>query len=302
MTVRSKAELALFGTTAIWGGTFVAMKIGLSDMSSMLQIALRFMVGALFFLVFFWRNIFPIPSSAILKGGILGLFLFLAFAAQTIGLNYTTASKSAFITGMMVIFVPLLQVIIERRAPKLGNILGVLVVLLGLWFLTSPTGAEFNVGDALTLVCAVLFGVYIVYLDVVSKETTTMQLTFLQVATCAVLGWTSIVLFEPPSFAFSEGSIVSLLYLTFLATLLATYVQTRFQKDTTPTRAVIIFTIEPVIASVAAYLILDEVLGTLGIVGGGLIILGVLVSEFSDAVPGLNMSFDPTQKDPASTS
>ena len=75
------------------------------------------------------------------------LFLFLGFVPQNIGLTMTTASKSAFITGMMVVFVPLLQFIIEKRPPKIGNIVGVLLVGVGLWFLTSPAGSEFNVGD-----------------------------------------------------------------------------------------------------------------------------------------------------------
>ena len=85
---------------------------------------------------------------------------------------------------------------------------------------------------------------------------------------------------------------MSLLYLTFLATVLTTYVQTRFQKDTTPIRAAIIFSVEPVLASISAYLILGEQLGTLGIFGGGMIVAGVLISELSDNIPVLNRSFD----------
>jgi len=90
---------------------------------------------------------------------------------------------------------------------------------------------------------------------------------------------------------------VSLSYLTFFATVLTTYIQTRFQKDTTPTRAAIIFTIEPVIASLIAYLMLGEQLGLLGMVGGGLVVVGVLLSELSEAVPLLNRTFDLTEQD-----
>jgi drug/metabolite transporter (DMT)-like permease len=96
------------------------------------------------------------------------------------------------------------------------------------------------------------------------------------------------MLFENAYFAWTQGSVLTLLYLTFLATLFTTAVQTRFQKDTTPTRAVVIFSIEPVIASVLAYAILGEQIGSLGVVGGALIIGGVLLSEFSDGIPGLN--------------
>jgi drug/metabolite transporter (DMT)-like permease len=294
VTRQSRAEAALLGTTLIWGGTFVAQKIGLQEISPVFFIAVRFTVAALFFLVLFGRRIFPIPGGAALKGCVLGLFLFLGFLSQTIGLQYTTASKSAFITGMMVIFTPLLQFVIERKAPNLGNILGVAMAATGLWFLTSPGGSAFNVGDALTIICAFVFGVYIVYLDVISREMTTLQLTFLQTASVACFSLVGAAAFEDVVLVLSASSLVTLLYLTLLATVLTTYVQTRFQKDTTPTRAVVIFTIEPVFASVSAYFILNEHIGELGILGGGMIVGGVLVSELSDSIPLLKKSFNPS--------
>ena len=292
LTSKSRAELSLLATTLIWGNTFVAMKFILIDTTPLMNVATRFSVAALLFLLIFRKSLFPIPRSSVIKGFILGLFLFLGFVSQNIGLKYTSASKSAFITGMMVVFVPLLQIIVERRSPKLGNILGVALVALGLWFLTSPSGAEFNLGDALTIGCAVVFAIYVVYLDVISREMTAGQLSFLQMFSCGVYAWITLILTESPTFAMSTRSFISLAYLTLLATLLTTYVQTRFQKDTTPTRAAIIFSVEPVIASISAYFILGEHLGALGIVGGGFIVVGVLISELSDGIPVLNRSFD----------
>jgi drug/metabolite transporter (DMT)-like permease len=248
-------------------------------------------------LAFGYRRIFPLPRPALQKGVLLGFFLFLGFLTQNIGLTITTASKSAFITGMMVLFVPMLQFVIERRAPKVGNVLGVAMVTVGLYFLTSPEGSSFNAGDALTLVCAILFAIYIVYLDVVSKETTTERLVFLQLASMAVFAVVALALFETPRFTVNAGSVVSMIYLTLLATLLTTLVQTRFQKDTTPTRAVVIFSIEPVIASAVAYLLLGEVLGALGMLGGALIIGGVLLSELSDTLPLLSRAVDGSREE-----
>ncbi|MBM2846238.1 MAG: family transporter [Bacteroidetes bacterium] len=292
MRTRRKAEAALLATTLIWGSTFTAVKLGIQEISPVLLIVIRFSLAAAFFLVFFRRQLFPIHTSAVIKGSILGFFLFLGFVFQNVGMVYTTASKSAFITSMMVVFVPLLQFIVERRSPNLGNILGVVIVTAGLWFLTQPTGSAFNIGDALTLGCALVFAIYIVYLDVVSQEMSTSQLTFLQMASNTVFSFIAVVLFENVMFTFSAFSLLTLAYLTIFATIVSVWVQTRFQKDTTPTRAVIIFTIEPVIASVIAHLVLGEQLGTLGILGGGLIIAGVLVSQLSDIIPGLGRTFD----------
>lgn len=292
MKSKTRAELALIAATCVWGGTFPIVKVGMNYVSPVLLIAVRFVVATVVLLLFFHRRIFPIPRASMMKGAVLSLFLFLGFVAQNIGLTITSASKSAFITGMMVIFVPLLQFVIERRLPKIGNIVGVVIVAAGLWFLTSPVGAGLNAGDALTLVCALLFAVYIVYLDVISKEMTPMQLVFLQMFCTAMYALIATLAFETPVFHWSGEGIAALLYLTFLATLVTTYVQTRFQKDTTPTRAVVIFSIEPVVASLMAALILGERMGTLGVFGGALIVGGVLISELSDAVPWLNRSVD----------
>lgn len=285
MTNRSKAEAALLSLTLIWGSTFAFMKIGLRDISPILMTTARFTAASLVFLMLFARKIFPLPHGALEKGGLLGAFLFLGFVAQNVGLNYTTASKSAFITSLMVVFVPLLQFLIEKRPPTIGNMVGIGVATIGLWLLTAPSGSTFTIGDGLTFVCAILFAFYIVYLDVASRAMSALQLTFLQFAACAVLGWATTLLVEDWFLHPTSSLILSLGYLTLFATLLTTFMQTRFQKDTTPTRAAIIFTIEPVWASLLAYVLLGERLGTFGIVGASLIVTGVLVSELSDKLP-----------------
>jgi len=293
VTAKNRAEGVLLALTMIWGSTFVVGKIVLQNLSPLQTIAVRFTLSALFLLVFYSRRIFPLSGRQVIRGSILGIFLFLGFVAQTVGLTLTTASKSAFITGLMVVFVPLLQVLIERRAPKLGNIAGVAVVSAGLWLLTSPSGSSFNGGDALTLVCAVLFAVYIVYIDVVAHDMSAMQLTFLQMAVNAVLAVGSTLVFDRIPSAVPAGTVVGILYLTVFATVLTTFMQTRYQKDTTPTRAAVIFTIEPVFAAFSAAAVLGEQIGVGGAMGGGLIIGGVLLSELSDGIPVLNRTVGP---------
>jgi drug/metabolite transporter (DMT)-like permease len=288
MTKQTKAELALLATTFIWGSTFAFVKMSLVDISPILMGAVRFTVAALFFLLISWKNIFPLPDGALARSSLLGFLLFAGFISQNIGLVYTTASKSAFITSLMVVFVPFFQYFVERRPPTWGNVLGIGIVLIGLWFLTSPSGAEFNVGDGLTLFTAVVFALYIVYLDIASKAMSPVQLTFLQSAATGMLSWFAALGFERMVFNPTTSMITSLAYLTLFATIITTFVQTTFQKDTTPTRAVIIFTVEPVWAAIIAYVVLGEHLGALGILGGALIILGVLVSELSVNILGLN--------------
>ncbi len=291
MTGKTRAEWVLLSITLIWGTTFALGKVVLENVTPLQMISFRFTFCTILLLAFFSRSIFPLRLDQALKGGLLGLFLFLGFVVQTIGLTLTTASKSAFITGMTVVFVPVFQIVVSRRAPKFGNIVGVLIVTLGLWFLTSPEGSAFNAGDALTLACAVLFGMYMVYLDVVSRIMTTAQLTFLQVGTNALLAIGAMSVFESTPLHVSTFSWLALVYLALFATFITTFMQTKYQKDTTPTRAAVIFTMEPVFAVILAAIFLGEHLGFLGIIGGGLIITGVLVSELSDSIPLLNRSF-----------
>jgi drug/metabolite transporter (DMT)-like permease len=281
MTSRTRAELFLLSVTLIWGSTFALSKYLLDTISPLFYIGVRFSLALVIFTVLAFSRVRATTKDAFIKGGILGVLLFSGFAAQTIGLQYTGATKSAFITGMMVVFTPICQIIIERKAPKVGNIIGILLVTVGLYLLTSPAGSEFNFGDGLNLFCAVTFALYIVYMDVFSKGQDPVHLTIAQFVVCAVLGLAAAFLFEPVRFHPTTAAYGALLYLTIFATVVALFIQTRFQKDTTPTRSAVIFSIEPVLAAGFAYIVLGEVLGVAGMVGGGLIVGGVPVSELS---------------------
>lgn len=283
MTTRSRAELLLFGTTFIWGSTFVVVRSGVDDVSPSLFVAVRFSIGALVFALFFFRQLQEISRTTWRKGIILGAMLGSGIVVQNFGIYQTTASKAAFITGLIVLFTPLAQLFIEHRPPKVGNIIGIIIVTVGLYLLTSPGGYTLNFGDFLVLISALIFGIFIVYLDIYSKNENTTQLAFIQILSTSIVGW-MFVPSETPVFSTELGALTRLLYMGLFATVVTTYIQTRYQKDTTPTRAVIIFSVEPVIAAVLAYYFLNEILGVVGIVGGALILVGILISEFSDTI------------------
>ncbi|MEX1138630.1 MAG: DMT family transporter [Bacteroidota bacterium] len=284
MKSRTKAELLLLSCTLIWGGTFTVTKTGLEDVSPILFVAIRFVIATLLFFPFVARGLRDMTSATIRGGAIIGVLLLVGFIAQTIGLQYTSASKSGFITGLLVVFTPLFQIIFSRQLPKAGNLIGVVLVTGGLYLLTSPEGSEFNVGDLLTLVCAAVFGLYIVFLDIYTREGDVKQIAFLQFAVTAAGAIIGALVFEEMVFRRSGDLLWGIAYLSLLATLYTLTVQTKYQKETTPTRAAIIFSVEPVFAAVIAYFVLGETIGLLGVVGGGIIVLGLLVSELSDVL------------------
>ncbi len=282
MSRSHKAELILLSITLIWGGTFAVVKYALSDASPLTFLSLRFGAAALIFPLIYRRNYLSIDRETFLGGLFLGILLMIGFAFQTVGLKYTTASKSAFITGLLVAFTPIAQAIVEKRMPARGSLIGVGLVAIGLYLLTSPGGQGFNIGDLLTLFCAISYAIYIVYLDVFSKKHDVSKLTLLQLAVTAMLSVSVAPYVEILHVHFTTGFLWALLYTSILATVFATYLQTKYQRETTPTRAAIIFSMEPVLANVIAFFAFGEFVGWVGAVGGLLIVAGLLTSELMD--------------------
>ena len=282
MSRSHKAELILLSITLIWGGTFAVVKFALTDASPLTFLALRFGIAAIIFPLIYRRDYLSMDKGTFKVGLFLGFLLMIGFAFQTVGLKYTTASKSAFITGLLVAFTPIAQAVIEKRMPSRANMIGVALVAVGLYLLTSPGGQGFNIGDLLTFFCAISYAIYIVYLDIFSKKYDVSKLTLLQLTFTAMLAITVAPYFETMQVHITTGLVWALLYTSILATVFATYLQTKYQRDTTPVRAAIIYSMEPVLANVIAYFAFGEFVGWIGAVGGALILAGLLASELLD--------------------
>jgi len=290
LSKRLIAEFFLLVTATIWGTTFVATKIALANISPVLYLAVRFGVASLLFVLFF-RSSVSIPKSLFLSALPLLCWYFAGFVFQTIGLNFTTASKSGLITGSYVIFTPMLQSLLEKRVPPLGIWIASLMVFGGLYLLTM-NGAEFvsdfNFGDFLTLLCGLCYAFYLVELDKLTSQESfsqepsrLMKLVLLQLLFCGLMSVPFSFLLESPMFHFSWSFVVVILYLALFASVITTILQTRYQKDTTPSRAAIIFIMEAVISTIFAVIFLGESLSVIAWIGAGLMIAGLIVSEKS---------------------
>jgi drug/metabolite transporter (DMT)-like permease len=287
-------ETMLMMNTLIWGATFVIIKSALMDVSPLLFISLRFFTATLILLPFAFKIFRNINRQIFRDGVFLGLLYFIGFTTQTVGLKYTTATKSAFITGTFIIFTPVFQVLIEKRPPAKRVLLGILLALTGLIFLTSKGDSllgvfseiseSFNIGDFLTLLCTLFFALYLVYLDIITKRNDYKPLVFLQIAVTGILGLLFSFLFngweiETIEFSFSSSLLFAVLYTSIFATVLTTTIQTKYQKFVTPSVAGIIFSFEPIFAAVFAFFVLNEKISNFGLVGCVLIFAGLLVSE-----------------------
>jgi len=287
-------EAALLFNTLIWGGTFALIKNAFTDISPLLFLGLRFGLATLIFLPFVYSHLKTANKKTLIAGSILGLFYFAGFATQSVGLNLTTATKSGFITGTFIIFIPILQLIIERRKPKWFNMLSVFLVLIGLIMLSSKgenaldfikqLGSDFNLGDLLTLICALLFAFQVVYVDVFTKKYDYLPMVFVQLLITGLGGFIfsyifSITSLEEVRLTVNLNVVTAILYTSIFASIITTIIQLKYQKTVSPTKAGIIFSIEPIFAAVFAYFLLSEKISNFGLVGCVLIFIGVIFSE-----------------------
>lgn len=279
------AELFLFLVTFIWGGTFVFTKIGLDFASPSVYILLRFCIAIFLCIIFFNKKLLRINKKTLVNGLILGLFFGGGFLLQTIGLKYTTVSKSAFITGITVPLTPIVYFIVCRKRISKYSLWGVFVAVIGLWIFTNPDFDNINIGDVLTLFSTMFWAFYITYMDVFTKKTEnrsiTAQLVFLQFVASSVIAIVYFVTFENASWAvqFDNMLLISLAFNAVLASFFVTFIHTSIQRYTTPVKAALIFSLEPIVASSVAVIFLSETMTNIEIFGAFLLFSAVIISE-----------------------
>jgi len=293
---RRKADVALVGNTVIWGATFVLVKSALADVSPLVFLALRFGLATIALLLLFrrgWtRNWIQLRWAALV-----GFFLFGGYLLQTFGLQFTSAPKSAFLTGLTSVLVPLLAALVYKNRPQASELLGVLIAVAGLGLMTleGPMGsisfASLNRGDLLTIGCAIAFAAHIVTLGHYSGRISFEMLSISQVATAAVLGISLCWWAEPPRLVWRPAVVYAIIVTGLLATALAFTVQAWAQQHTSSTRTALIYTLEPVFAWLTSYLIVGEGLSRRATAGAALILSGVLLVELKP----LNLRLHPSK-------
>jgi drug/metabolite transporter (DMT)-like permease len=261
------------------------IKIGLEYSPPFTFVFIRFFITLIIFTIIFYKKIVKFKFVDVKYGIYLGIFLFIGFITQTTGLKYTTASNSAFITGTNIVLLPFAQILILKTKPKFENILGIAIVTIGLYFLTNIKGTETNIGDLITIFCAISFAFYIVYLDKFSVRSDTNALIYGQFIATTFLSLLSVLFFEnyffgDIKFVLSNTLIGSLIYNAIFNTFIGLLLSTRYQKFTTPVRAGLIYNMEQFFAVITAYFILNELMTGTQLFGAGIMIIGVIVSEF----------------------
>jgi drug/metabolite transporter (DMT)-like permease len=269
-----RAHGAVLAAGTLFGSTFIVMKDAVRDVEPIPFIAARFLIGALVLAPFALREQRP-PAGVLRASAACGLALFVGYVFQTVGLQYTSSSVSAFVTYMLLVIVPVLAALTVRRVPQPATIAGVVIATVGLFMLTGQ-GAGLGKGEALTLGCAFAFAVHIVLLSELSPRFptasfTAIQLAFVGGAALVVGGFTG-------GYAFPASAWIAAAYTGVMVSALAFALQVWGQRQLGPTRASLLLMIEPVAAAFLGYAVGDR-LGVGGFIGAGLILLGILTAE-----------------------
>lgn len=276
---RRQAVFALWTTCLIWGAAFPLAKLALRDASPMTFTAARFLLATILLLPAMpgttrdeWRH-----------GAILGLLLSLGFATQTVGLNLTTASRSGFITALYIPFVPIIVWLVYRTLPERIAAAGLAVALGGMVLLTRPgdLGGGLNLGDFLTLLCAICFAAHMVATGAFSRRFRVERLMLTQIVASTVLTVIAAPLLETPRFTLTPLAGGVVLYEAVLASVVAIRLQLSAQQVLSPTYTALVYTLEPVVAALTSMLLTGDRLSPLQWAGGGLILAGSLLPEIA---------------------
>lgn len=283
ISVLASAGLLLAAT--IWGFSFVIVKDSLDYIGAMYMIAYRYTIAAVAMSLIFIKKWKLLNKEYLKQGLFTGSFLFLAYATQTIGCNYTTAGKNAFLTTVYVISIPFITWMLTRRRPRFYVFIAAVMSITGIGFLAlgSDDAAGINIGDVLTIICGIFFALHIIFTEKFNhRGGDPLFLTLLQFVFTAIFGWITAPFFDgafPLTTAFSYRVVLSMLYLGLLSTMVGFSLQNIGLKYVQSSLASLFLSFESVFGILFSTLLLHEVFTGRMCIGCILIFMAVILAE-----------------------
>ena len=284
MKKQYKADAALVFVTMTWGVSFILTKLLIEEIGVFNFLSQRFLIAA-FIAAFFFRKKFKcMTPKMFFTGMFIGFILFAGYAFQTMGLLYTSISNSAFITGFAVVLVPIISTLFFKTRSSISAVLGAAMAIVGLAFLTLGNGCGFssiNFGDFLTFLAAISFAMHIISVGIFAKKGNAVILAITQIFGVGFFSGITALIFEEPAIPSTTADWASMLFLSIACTALAFIAQNEAQKYTTASHTALIYSGEPVFASICEFLIYGTVLSGQSLLGAALILSGVILSELN---------------------
>ena len=280
--IRILSSFGLLLAAIIWGFAFVIVKSSLDLVPPIYILAFRFTLAAAALTLIMLPKLRNLTRRDWTSGAVLGFFLFTAHAVQTIGCQYTTAGKNAFLTTIYVIIVPFLHWIMNRKRPSGYAMTAAMIAVVGIGLLSLQGGdAGVNIGDVLTVICGFLFAVHIVYIDRYTELQDPIILTVMQMIFAAIFAWLLAPICDGgfPAAAFQSEVVTGMLYLGLLSTMVGFLLQNVGQKYTAPSTASLLLSFESVFGVLFSVIFLQEQLTLRMLFGCGLMFFAVLLVE-----------------------
>ncbi len=277
------ADAILFTTALIWGSAFAIVKNTLDSFPPSAIITTRYMIATTLTGIFFRKHLRGLSLADAARGALVGALLCAAYIVQTIGLQYTTAGKNAFLTAIYVLLVPFGCYFLYKQKLRRANFIAAGMMLAGIGLLSlDGEGGGLNIGDGLTMVSGALFAAHIIAVERCQKKTDTYALIVLQFAFCAVYALAYYLLFERGlPLSFTSGSVGGLLYLAVFSTTIAMSMQNIGQSMAPASHASILLSLESVFGVIFSCIILGEVVTAKMAMGFVVIFAAVLISELT---------------------
>lgn len=277
------ADGVLLLTALIWGSAFAIVKNSLDAFAPAMLITLRYVIATPLAALAFRKHLRGLNRADVLRGAAVGVILGAAYIAQTIGLNYTTAGKNAFLTAVYVLIVPFMSMFLFGQKLRRANFIAAGLMVLGVGALSlDGEGGGLNIGDMLTLLCSVLFAAHIIAVERCQKKTNAYALIVLQFFFCAVTSLVYSLIFERGAqMVFTRSSVVGLLYLSVLSTTVGMSLQNIGQSMAPSSHASILLSLESVFGVIFSCIILGETVTGKMLAGFVMIFIAVVISEMT---------------------
>lgn len=286
-TIRTDGQLLL--TAAIWGFAFVAQRAGMDYVGPFTYNGVRFLLGtvSLLPLLLLLRGsrggstATAAPRSLLLHGGVAGLLLFGGSSLQQIALQFTTAGKAGFITGLYVVLVPIMGHFLGRRSDR-GRWVGAVLAVAGLYFLSVTEGFRLAPGDGLVMLCAVFFAAHVLYLSYAAPRLPALPLSVVQYAVTAGGSFLVALLFENPEISSVLDAWLPIFYGGVFSVGIAYSLQVFAQRLAHPAHAAIILSLEGLFAAIGGFLLLGEILSPRSLLGSALMLAAMLAAQWGE--------------------
>ena len=280
MNTKVLAQLGMVITTMIWGVTFVMVKEALNDAKPFMFATLRFGLSFFIALIYVNKKIFKIDKKSMFSGFLCGFCLYVGYGFQNFGLMETTPSKSAFVTSVSVILVPILLVLFRLKSVHPRIWVATFLAIIGLYVLLDPAGKGLNIGDILTFGCALSFAAHVIFQDrALINGVNVGSLLLIQLMFITFFSGISVVAYEGFEIIISQRLIVAIVVTGVLATFLALLIMVWAQTILGPNQTAILLSLEPVFAALFSTIFASEILGINGWIGGGIIVFAIISLE-----------------------